>query len=440
MRVGPIHKTDVYQSPHRLHPVIKPSSASGNHCFACYRAKQGIIIMRLSHVLLVSVCLAATGTANASSLSLSFIGQQILPTATFYGGTQVGGLSGIDYIGHGQYVAISDDRSQINDARFYTLGLSLTPTSFSGVTFNAVTTLKTPAGTPYAALQIDPESIRKLSNGNFIYSSEGDTNRNIDAFIRETKLNGDYVRDYTIPGTFQQTGPAGTTGIRNNLAFESLALANGGATTVSATENALRQDGPAASFGVASPSRIITFDTVTGAPGAQFVYNVAPVANPTTPAGQFSTNGLVELLSLGGTKYLALERSFVSGYVTPVSSTGNSIQIYEIDTAGATDVSEFASLAGQSYTPVSKNLLFDLDSLGLPLDNIEGISFGGRLSNGHRSLILVSDNNFSPTQFTQFLAFDAGAVPEPSSWAMMVAGFGLIGGAMRRRKTVAVHA
>jgi hypothetical protein len=26
-----------------------------------------------------------------------------------------------------------------------------------------------------------------------------------------------------------------------------------------------------------------------------------------------------------------------------------------------------------------------------------------------------------------------GSVPEPASWAMMIAGFGLIGGAMRRR-------
>jgi hypothetical protein len=316
----------------------------------------------------------------------------------------------------------------------------LTPASFTGVTFNAVTTFKTPAGTPYAALQIDPESIRKLSNGNFIYSSEGDTSRNIDAFIREATPNGDYVRSYTIPGTFQQTGPAGTTGVRNNLAFESLTLANGGATTISATENALRQDGPAASFGVGSPSRIVTFDTATGAPGAQFVYDVAPVANPSVPAAGFSTNGLVELLSIGGTRHLALERSFVTGLVTPTSATGNSIQIYLIDTAGATDVSGFASLAGETYTPVSKTLLFDLDSLGIPLDNIEGITFGERLANGHRSLILVSDNNFAGSQFTQFLAFDAGAVPEPASWAMLVAGFGLVGGAMRRRAAVAAHA
>ncbi|QMW23365.1 PEP-CTERM sorting domain-containing protein [Sandaracinobacteroides saxicola] len=31
-----------------------------------------------------------------------------------------------------------------------------------------------------------------------------------------------------------------------------------------------------------------------------------------------------------------------------------------------------------------------------------------------------------------------GVVPEPATWAMMIAGFGLVGGAMRRRRMVAV--
>jgi hypothetical protein len=34
------------------------------------------------------------------------------------------------------------------------------------------------------------------------------------------------------------------------------------------------------------------------------------------------------------------------------------------------------------------------------------------------------------------LTADAGAVPEPTTWAMMVLGFGTIGGAMRRRQTM----
>jgi len=59
----------------------------------------------------------------------------------------------------------------------------------------------------------------------------------------------------------------------------------------------------------------------------------------------------------------------------------------------------------RSLRPVTKRLVFDLDTLNIVLDNVEGMTFGPRLPDGRRTLILVSDDNFSPTQFTQFLAF-----------------------------------
>ena len=54
---------------------------------------------------------------------------------------------------------------------------------------------------------------------------------------------------------------------------------------------------------------------------------------------------------------------------------------------------------------MSKELLLNLDALGIPLDNVEGMAFGPDLADGRRSLVLVSDNNFAPAQFTQFLLF-----------------------------------
>lgn len=388
---------------------------------------------------LCALAAAAVG-APAQALSLSYIGQQTFPTGFQQFGTQVGGLSGIDFRPEtNDFIAISDDRSQINPAHFYTLNLDLTSTSFSGVSFTKVTNLQTPGGTNYPILQIDPEAIRHIGSDQIIYTSEGDKNNGINAFIRVGKSDGSYVRDLTLPAGFQQTGPGGTSGIRNNLAFESITVSADGKTATTATENALIQDGPGAAFGVGSPSRIVTFDLATGEAGAQFVYEVSPIITPSTPAGAFSTNGLVELLDIGGGKYIAVERSFITGLVTPGSTTGNSIQIYEIDTNGATDVSDFASLIGEAYTAVSKKLLFDLDDLGIPLDNIEGITWGPTLEDGSRSLILVSDNNFTPgTQFTQFLAFRIpSAVPEPATWAMMIAGFGFVGVTLRRRSALA---
>jgi len=72
---------------------------------------------------------------------------------------------------------------------------------------------------------------------------------------------------------------------------------------------------------------------------------------------------------------------------------------------GATNVLGVPSLAGLDVRPAQKTLLFDLGSLGIPLDNVEGMTLGPKLPDGRQSLVLVSDNNFAASQFTQFLLF-----------------------------------
>lgn len=46
---------------------------------------------------------------------------------------------------------------------------------------------------------------------------------------------------------------------------------------------------------------------------------------------------------------------------------------------------------------------------------------------------LISDINGYSTKFEYFFDANAGAVPEPASWAMLVVGFGLMGGIVRRQ-------
>jgi 3-phytase len=82
-----------------------------------------------------------------------------------------------------------------------------------------------------------------------------------------------------------------------------------------------------------------------------------------------------------------MERSFSVG----APGTGNTIKLYRVE------------LGRESST--SKTLVLDLDVLGIPLDNVEGMAFGPKLRGGKRTLLLVSDNNFAATQFTQFLLF-----------------------------------
>jgi hypothetical protein len=46
--------------------------------------------------------------------------------------------------------------------------------------------------------------------------------------------------------------------------------------------------------------------------------------------------------------------------------------------------------------PATKKLLLNLDDLGIYIDNIEGVTFGPVLPNGHKTLGMVADNNFNP--------------------------------------------
>jgi len=356
---------------------------------------------------------------RTSVRNINFIGQATYPTGSVtVEGTQVGGLSGIDYDQiNNRYYSISDDRSDRNPARFYTLNIDLSSGSLSssGINFSGVTTLLNQNNQPFATNTIDPEGIGLTSNGTVFVSSEGEVSnlagRLQSPFVNEFALGtGRQLRQLPVPSKFVPViGPADapTAGIRNNLAFENLTITPDGKFLFTATENALVQDGSIATTNTGSRSRILKYNLTTGQPEQEFLYLTDPVAVPAVPETAFSTNGLVELLALDnrGT-FLALERSFSAG----APGTGNTIKLYEVRLNGASDISDINSLNAiniNTVRPVEKRLVLNFDSLGLPtgLDNAEGMTLGPVLPNGQQSLVLVSDNNFSATQFTQILAF-----------------------------------
>lgn len=379
--------------------------------------------------------------AGVAAGPLAYIGQQIVPTGSQAIGTVFGGLSGIDYVpATGRYFAISDDRSQFNPARFYELSLDLAlfkrsnSPGAAGVGVVGVTTLQVPGGGSFPALQVDPEAIR-YDGTRLYWTSEGNrTAGNLqNPFVRSMDLAGMFVAEFAMPARFNPAGSgAADAGIRNNLAFESLTLSSDGAKVYVATENALVQDGPAAAVGQASVSRVIEFDKAGGMPLAEYAYVVDPVAAAPVPTGSFATNGLVELLAIGDRQFIAVERSFSNG-------VGNAIRLYYADARAATDIGALDSLIGAVYSPIAKTLLLDLGDLrnddGTPivLDNIEGITFGPEFQ-GKPTFILVSDNNFSGAQFTQFIALSqVGAIPEPGSYVLMGIGLVFVGTVRRRR-------
>ena len=102
-----------------------------------------------------------------------------------------------------------------------------------------------------------------------------------------------------------------------------------------------------------------------------------------------------------------LKRSFSVGVV------GNQVRLYEVNVSAASDVLNTAALAGATYTPVTKRLVLDFETLKARLGgiaNLEGMTFGPKLANGRDLLVVVADDNFptadSVTDRNQVLAFE----------------------------------
>jgi len=332
---------------------------------------------------------------------IDFIGRAIFPTGSPFQGTEIGGLSGITYDAEKQvYYAISDDRSSKAPARFYTLKINLQSGKLEKeqITFTGVTTLLDENGKGFPELSLDAEGIAFTGNSVFV-SSEGDVDRQINPFIKEFSLDGKLLKTLPIPELFLPDDK-GSKGIRNNLSFESLTLTPDRKYLFTATENALVQDGAAASLETGSPCRILRYDAVSGNPEASFLYITEPLPAGANPVGKLTSNGLVDLLAIDDNRLLSLERAFSL-------ETGTTIRIFEISLEKGDRIEALESLQSRlgEVSPAQKRLLLDLETLKIPLDNIEGLTFGPALADASRGLILVSDNNFSPLQETQILGF-----------------------------------
>ncbi len=300
------------------------------------------------------------------------------------------------------------DYSESPLPRYYTVAIDLEDGSLEDgdVTFTDVTPLVDADGTPFPPGELDPEGIALNSQGTLFISSEGDARNLVDPFVNEFSLTGQEITELPVPEKFLPTADE-SSGIRNNQAFESLAITPDQRTLYTATENALIQDGPRSSLTETSPIRILSYDLTTGEPAEEFLYISDTIPVPPDPADSFADNGLVELIALdnAGT-LLALERSFANG-------KGNNLRLYEVDLEGATNISNLDSIAEDDLVRAAdKRLLLDFSDLGIQLDNSEALALGPQLEDGRQSLFVVSDNNFNrgggftdDPQITQFLTF-----------------------------------
>lgn len=348
---------------------------------------------------------------------LRLIGETTLAQRWNFGGTTVGGLSGIDYDPvHRRYILLSDDRSNVEDARFYTARIRYTADALLPTEFTSVTALRSARGQPYPPRRRavdgvdvpDPEAVRWLPGGEtFLWTSEGDFGRGFGPALRAAQTaNGALLRDYPQPAAFQPR-PSEKSGPRNNDSLEGLALMPDGRTAWVAMEGPWLQDGPRATpQNGGAPVRLTAIDLPRGAALRQIAYQPDAVPHASPLPGGYSTNGVSEILADGPDHLLVLERSYTL-------AVGTSIRLYRIPLGDkdASDTLGVTALAPGNHVPVRKTLVADFSRLGLErLDNIEAMTWGEPLPGANaqggprRVLVFVSDDNFNPAQVTQFIA------------------------------------
>jgi hypothetical protein len=372
------------------------------------------------------------------NLSLDFLGDVQLPKMQFEG-TAVGGLSALTYDRpRDRFYALSDDRSDQAPARFYTLKLTVDPATSrpQAIAIESTTFLKDAEGNTYAKGTLDPEGIALSPTNSVWIASEGVARDQVPPFIAEFDLKtGQFRRSLRLPPQYlpaiaPQRSPNSSTatpplpipqlaalqkasdtpppqGVQDNLGFEGLTL-NPLSAMISSptgdvepfrlfaiTESSLLQDIDPDHADQGATSRMLHYQL----DGKRSLL-IAEHAYPIDPAALGTRAGVSELLAIDqGGHFLTLERS-----LTPL---GFSIKLFQITPAGASDTSGYLSLTNTlaNTQPVRKQLLLDLNTLGIPLDNLEGMTLGPQLSDGSHSLLLVSDDNFRPEQITQFLLF-----------------------------------
>ncbi|RZL67408.1 MAG: esterase-like activity of phytase family protein, partial [Variovorax sp.] len=270
-------------------------------------------------------------------------------------GTPAGGLSAMDYdAAKGEYLLLSDDRSDLAPVRFYS---ARWPAPGEGTSPNpgAVVFLQQPAGGawPSRAQAVDglpipdPEALRlRPDTGTVLWTTEGDVARGFGPALYESARDGRWLREFALPAMFS-ADPAQRRGPRDNLGFEGLALTPDGRRAWLAMENALIQDGAVPSIdATGGPCRFTQVDLASGVTLRQIAYQ--PDAIPLRPRipGTYADNGVSEVLMLDAHRMLVLERAYAAG-------TGNSLRLYEIDTRGAADVLAIDALTPYNHRPVT---------------------------------------------------------------------------------------
>jgi hypothetical protein len=303
-----------------------------------------------------------------------------------YHGAELGGLSSLAYDARSAAWVSAVDNHGTDPARIW---------FFRNLAHPAVTrdplVLRKPDGTAYDGTNSDNEGLAVLPDGDYLVSSETEPS------IRIYGRDGVQKASLPIPARFAVTGTTPDGQATSNATLEGLTISRSGHEIISSMEGAL--SGDVSASGDATFHRFLVYDQARNG-----TWRLTRQVAYRTETG----NRIPEVQAYGKDSLLVEEAAFSA-------TAGNSEELYAVKNAdSAPDVSHVANLSqAPASDVVSKKLVANLvqcPTLGAPsretqanplLDNYEGMTVVG--GPGLAAVSLISDDNFSATQFTRVL-------------------------------------
>lgn len=333
--------------------------------------------------LLLTIILVLKTNLALASFGLKFLAFTSLPTDTNFEGSPVGGLSGMMKLSESEYLAISDDRSELAAARMIKFSISFADNKLK-VEPSGIIPLSV-FGQPFKYDEIDSEAITAIAS-DVIITSEGSyrKDKRIPPFIRRFTRDGKQLSDIVFNHHRYVPQASGTIsrGVRPNKGFESASTTPSQKTLFVASESNLYQD-------ATDVVRLMAID----------LENKTPIREYALKLDQYpkAKNGLSDIMAISEDTLIALERAWDSKKKRQI------IRIYKVSINGAANVENLDDIQAPQLH-LNKTLVLDFDDLKMPLDNMEILCLGPTVD-GKPTLIVASDNNFSKEQSNQFYLF-----------------------------------
>lgn len=346
----------------------------------------------------------------ASALRLEYIGETSIPSGTKFNKVTIGGLSGMVWDGSSLYI-LSDDKGKVAEPRFFEFDLKIAKKSVS-LTPKSVRFISGMPTEGDKKVLLDPEGIVSLPGGDFLISSEG----NNDAKPRErprilrVSASGSWIRDLLVPDKYlpELVGQQ-TKGIQNNAAFEGLTQFSEGKIIFTSTESALQQDFISGEEEKGDWIRILKYESKGQKglePDVEYAYRVDSFKD--NQRGKEVFRGVSEILAISEAKLLVLERGV---RILGKNLWAQTVGLYLADLSKGSDVSSLKKLSDGKFVGVEKIKLMDFETDLLKergekaVQNFEALAWGPQLADGRRSLLVLSDNNFSKNEITELIVF-----------------------------------